>query len=236
VGFNYLPFMVIFVFIFLIIFFSSWKTIKSQKTVYIQNTEDIPITKKKIGLSLFLIIAVVVIRSWIQVGLMTYIPFYYIDYLKTDPFYAGQLVFVLLLGGAVGTLAGALLADHYGHKKFLVFSLLLTSLLFPLILILNGIMLFIVLGLFGAMLVSPCTATIVMAQQLLPKHLGLVSGLMAGFAIGMGGAGVTILGIVADNFGVPLALQSITILPLIGLGMSLLIRLPRNETTNIVTC
>jgi MFS transporter, FSR family, fosmidomycin resistance protein len=225
-GFSYLPLMVLFSFIFLLVFFSSWKTVNAPKVQGVQHATDTPDTHKSAYVSLALIIAVVMIRSWIQVGLMTYIPFYYIDYLKDDPFYAGQLVSVFLLGGAIGTLGGALLSDRYGHKRFLVLSLLLTTLVFPLIFFFKGLLLFIVLGVIGAILISPCTATIVMSQQLLPKHLGVVSGLMAGFAIGTGGAGVVVLGVIADYLGVQVALQSITILPFIGFVISLLIRYP----------
>jgi len=47
---------------------------------------------------------------------------------------------------------------------------------------------------------------------------------MVGFAIGTGGIGVTLLGLVADNFGVPVALESIMILPLVGFLLSLVVR------------
>ena len=230
-GFSYLPLMMVFSLIFFAPFFSSWNTINAPKIQGVQHAADMSEAQKSAYISLSMIIAVVMIRSWIQVGLMTYIPFYYIDYLKDDPFYAGQLVSVFLLGGAIGTLGGAILSDRYGHKRYLVLSLLLTTLAFPLIFFFKGLLLFIVLGVIGAILISPCTAAIVMSQQLLPKHLGIVSGLMAGFAIGTGGAGVTILGVIADYFGVPAALQSITILPLMGLVISLFIRYPLNQET-----
>jgi FSR family fosmidomycin resistance protein-like MFS transporter len=63
-----------------------------------------------------------------------------------------------------------------------------------------------------------------MAQRLLPKRLGVASGLMVGFAIGTGGIGVTLLGLVADRFGVPAALESIMILPAIGFLLSLIVQ------------
>jgi FSR family fosmidomycin resistance protein-like MFS transporter len=65
-----------------------------------------------------------------------------------------------------------------------------------------------------------------MAQRLLPHRLGVASGLMVGFAIGTGGLGVTLLGIVADHFGVAAALKTILFLPLVGLVFALLIRYP----------
>jgi MFS transporter, FSR family, fosmidomycin resistance protein len=60
-----------------------------------------------------------------------------------------------------------------------------------------------------------------MAQDLLPGRLGMASGLMVGFAIGTGGLGVTLLGLVADYWGVPAALQTMAVMPLIGLLLCL---------------
>jgi len=85
-------------------------------------------------------------------------------------------------------------------------------------------MLFFVLGFQGMLLISTFAVTVVMAQKLLPARLGIASGLMVGFAIGTGGIGVTLLGIVADNFGVPVALESIMVLPFIGFILSLALR------------
>jgi len=49
-----------------------------------------PLQKHEI-LGLLILIGMLVTRSWIQSGLVTYIPFYHIDYLKGDPLYAGKL-------------------------------------------------------------------------------------------------------------------------------------------------
>jgi FSR family fosmidomycin resistance protein-like MFS transporter len=78
----------------------------------------------------------------------------------------------------------------------------------------------------GMVLISSFTVTVVMAQRLLPRHLGAASGLMVGFAIGAGGLGVTFLGIVADHYGVPAALNAIIFLPIIGTLLSLGIKEP----------
>jgi FSR family fosmidomycin resistance protein-like MFS transporter len=178
-------------------------------------------------ISLFLIISIVVMRSWTQMGLLTYIPFYYINYLKGDPLFAGKLIFVYLLCGAAGTLLGSPFADKWGHKLFLRLSMFLATLTLPLIFvpfIAKSYLLFFVLGLQGIFLISTFSVTIVMAQKLLPHRLGIASGLMVGFAIGTGGIGVTLLGLVADTFGVPVALESIMILPFIGFVLSLIVR------------
>ena len=165
--------------------------------------------------SLSILISLVVVRSWIQLGLISYIPFYYIDYLKGDPILAGKLVSTFLIAGAVGTLVGAPLADRWGHKRFLITTFLLS---FPLLLLFYnaaGWWAFILVAVTGMVLVSSFSTTVVMAQVILPHHLGMVSGLMVGFAIGAGGIGVTLLGMVADTWGVPAAMKAIIVAPLI---------------------
>jgi FSR family fosmidomycin resistance protein-like MFS transporter len=176
--------------------------------------------------SLVLTICVVIMRSWVQVGIMAYIPFYFINFLKGDPVYAAKLVTVFLTGGAAGTLAGAPVADRFGHRFLLRLSMLLSALCFPLILLIKGTLLFVVLFVLGAILVSSFSVTVVMAQRLLPRNMGIASGLMTGFAIGVGGVGVTLLGVIADRFGVEAALRSIAILPVAGFLLSLVLRYP----------
>ena len=74
--------------------------------------------------------------------------------LKGDPLYAGKLVSAFLLGGVAGTLGGSPLADRWGHHRLLSLSMLLTSLLFPLIRVTQGLWLFAVLAVMG-MITSP---------------------------------------------------------------------------------
>lgn len=226
-GFDYLPLMIIFALIFVALLFYARNSMADAKPVQAATGKSgQESTPKGAYVALFLIIATVVMRSWTQLGLMTYIPFYYIDYLKGEPIYAGTLVSVFLLGGVAGTLIGSFLADKWGHKLYLILSMVLTSLLFPLVFLAQGLALFVALAAVGMALISSFTVTVVMAQQLLPRNLGIASGLMVGFAIGTGGIGVTILGVIADHFGVPVALQSIMALPLAGLVLSLFVRYP----------
>lgn len=225
-GFEFLPAMIIFSLIFVALLSYAWGALSAAKQVPAQTVRSAEDVHTGAYISLSLIIATVIMRSWTQIGLMTYIPFYYIDYLKGEPLYAGQLVSVFLLGGVAGTIVGSVIADRMGHKRYLIGSMLLSSVLFPLIFMAEGLMLFVTLGAVGMVLISSFTVTIVMAQQLLPRNLGIASGLMVGFAIGTGGIGVTILGVIADHWGVPAALKSIMVLPVAGLILSLPIGYP----------
>ncbi len=179
--------------------------------------------------SLLLLISVVVVRSWIQLGLVSFIPFYYIDYLKGDPLYAGKLVSTFLMAGAFGTLLGGPMADLWGHKKYLLITLILT---FPLLILFyhtSGLVAFIVLGISGMVLISSFAITTLMAQMLLPNYLGMAAGLMIGFAMGAGGIGVTLLGAIADTWGVPMAIKTIFAMPLIAFGLALMVKYPPAE-------
>ncbi|OGP92794.1 MAG: fosmidomycin resistance protein [Deltaproteobacteria bacterium RBG_16_54_18] len=185
--------------------------------------------------ALCLVIFIVIMRSWTQLGLMTYIPFYYINVLKGNPLFAGKLVSVFLACGAIGTLLGAPLADRWGYRFFVRLSMFLSTVTLPFFFlpaVQNSILIFFVLGLQGVFLVATFSVTIVMAQKILPHKLGVASGLLVGFAIGTGGMGVTLLGIVADRFGVPAALQSIMIIPLVGFIASLFLREGEEEESS----
>lgn len=223
-GFPYIPIMIIPAATFLIIMARSWGDIVTHKSAAEETKTLRQAHQSSAYISLALIIITVIMRSWTHAGLQTYIPFYYVNYLKGDPIYAGKLVSVFLLGGAIGTLTGSPVADRIGHRLYLILSLLLTTLMFPLILVASGAALFFILFVFGMILISSFTVTIVMAQHLLPGNLGVASGLMVGFAIGTGGIGVTLLGALADRYGVPFALKSIVALPLMGLVTSLFVR------------
>jgi FSR family fosmidomycin resistance protein-like MFS transporter len=185
----------------------------------------IPLSKDQ-KMSFFLLISLATFRAWAQIGLVTYIPFYYIDYLKGNPLYAGRLVTTFLMAGALGTLIGAPLADRWGHKKFLLTTLILSSPLLLLFYYSSGLLSFIILGITGMVLISTFALSTVMAQALLPQHLGMASGMLVGFTMSAGGLGVTVLGAIADAWGVPMAIKSIFVLPLIAFGLGLLVKYP----------
>jgi len=230
-GLSSLPLMAVPAFLFAVLLFSNRGKIALPAKGPEQSRKASPAeAPQRAYWGLIIIIAIVMVRSWIQFGLMSYIPFYYINYLKGDPLYASKLVFVFLLGAAIGTLAGAPLADRWGHKRYLSWSMLLSAVLLPFTLLAaKGAILFVALGLVGMITISTFSLTVVMAQRLLPSNLGVAAGLMVGFAIGAGGICVTFLGVLADNFGVPFALKSIAILPLLGFILCLILKYPEAE-------
>jgi FSR family fosmidomycin resistance protein-like MFS transporter len=173
-----------------------------------------------------LLIGMAMLRSWAQIGLITFIPFYYINYMKGDPITAGNLLFAFLSSGTLGTLVGGPLADRFGYKKILLLSLGASCPLLVLFLLSSGIWSFIWFILAGFILIFSFAITMVMGQSFLPKHVGMASGLILGFAIGTGGIGATLLGLVADRWGVPFTLWIIVFIPWLAFILAALIPYP----------
>ncbi|MEJ5377764.1 MAG: MFS transporter [bacterium] len=203
-----------------------------QKAALAQISEGSRQGPKPLGkrwIPLILLILAVTVRSIIHMGIVAFVPFYFVDILKAGAGTAAKMVTVFLMCGAAGTLIGAPIADRLGHKRFFVGSMLVLLPLLWAFLGVRDIEAFVLLGLAGAVLVSSFSVTIVMAQHLLPDRLGMASGLMVGFAIGTGGIAATVLGSVADIWGVLRVLQITASLPLLGLLLGLAIPYPYKE-------
>ncbi len=198
--------------------------VKSEKSDLREKKEGSPPVGENRGWgSMSLLVFAVSMRSWAHMGLITFVPFYYIHFLNGDAITAGRLVFVFLMGGVVGTLIGAAIADKIGHKHYFCLSMILSVPLLFLFLQVGGFWAFIILFLVGLLLISSFSVTVVMGQMILRNRLGMASGLTMGFVIGMGGVGAGLLGIVADSWGVMTVLKLIVYMPAIGLIPALMI-------------
>jgi FSR family fosmidomycin resistance protein-like MFS transporter len=173
-----------------------------------------------------LIVLIVVFRTWTQLGIAAFLPFLYREELASNPGFVATLLFLFLGAGAFGTLAGGPIADRIGHRRMLFLSLALQIPLIFLFLNARGWAVFPLAAAVGATIVSTFSVTIVMAQELFPRRMATASGTIAGFAIGTGGIGVTLLGMVADQYGVPAAVSLINFLPAIGALLAVMLPIP----------
>jgi MFS transporter, FSR family, fosmidomycin resistance protein len=176
-----------------------------------------------------LLILVVTIRAWASLGFTTFVPFYYVDYLHGDPRMVGPLLFVFLGAGALGTVAAGPLADRCGARAFVRWVFLAAVPFGVLFLNTGGVTAFVMLGLFGAVLTSTFSVSVVLGQSYLPRNAGMASGLIVGFAIGTGGLGVAALGRVADRYGLPAALEISALMPLAGFIAARFLPAPRDR-------
>lgn len=158
--------------------------------------------------------SVVVLRSWTQIGMAAFLPFFYLE--SDIPLKYGDLLTFLFLGaGAIGTFLGGKYSDRIGHKWLLFASMFLTIPFAWMLPNLSGIVMIIVLFLFGFFVLSSFAVTVVYGQMMLPNNIGLASGLMIGLGVGAGGIGSTLMGWISDNFGVDMVFDLFVIIPIL---------------------
>lgn len=179
-----------------------------------------------------LLLLIVTLRSATRLSLLTFVPFYLINILQRDPLIAGKYLSAFLLAGTVGSLIGGPVADRYGYKRAVISSLGLTPIFLYLFFYTSGMWSMIFFLVAGFLLVFSNAVTMAMGQSLMPENLGMASGLILGLAMGIGGIGTTILGGVADHWGVPFTLLIIFLLPLFGFLLCFFMPYPpqRQET------
>lgn len=166
-----------------------------------------------------LLVVIVTLRSWVQIGVAGFLPFFYIH--NHVPLARAEWFDFLFLGaGAVGTFIGGTLSDRIGKKWILLGSMSLSIPFAALLPYANGPWAVLILILFGFFVLSSFAVTVVYAQQLLPRNLGLAAGLMIGFSVGAGGIGATLMGALADKYGVAMVLQLLVILPILSALLS----------------
>jgi FSR family fosmidomycin resistance protein-like MFS transporter len=172
-------------------------------------------------------------RTIVYFGLITFVPLYYVGELGASKAEANTALAVMLVGGAVGTLIGGRVADRIGRRATLVLSL---SLVAPLVLAFHAAgkdLATVLVFVLGAATVATFSVTVVMGQEYLPSRIGVASGVTLGLAIGVGGLGAPLLGLVADHWGLSAAIDVIAVLPVLGVLMAL--TLPRERLSRAVS-
>lgn len=170
---------------------------------------------------LLLLLTFIFFRSTLHAGLSTYIPLYYVNYLHGSPVHAGYMLSLFLGGGVFGTFIGATLSDRLGRKTIITGSMILVFPMVAAIPYTSGLVTMVLLTFVGFALISSFAMTLIMSQKMMPGYEGMASGLTIGFTIGLGGLGVTILGYIADQYGLPVIFTILSALPVVGILLSL---------------
>lgn len=179
-----------------------------------------------INLPLLALLGMVLVRATVHSGINTFVPLYYTSFLSGSPAYAASLLTVYLAAGAVGTLLGGPLSDHYGSRKVMLYSILPVAVLLYFFTMLGGIWSFILLAVISVLLAATFTSSLVMAQKMMPGNIAMASGLTLGFSIGLGAIGVLGLGRLADVSGLLWVFDLLAFLPVIGFVLTLFVQEP----------
>lgn len=175
------------------------------------------LTKTQVTTSVIILLVLIFSKFFYTASISSYFTFYLMDKFQLSIQDAQFHLFWFLAACAVGTLIGGPLGDKFGRKYVIWFSVLGAA---PFTLLLPYVDLFwtgVISVIIGMIISSAFPAILVYAQELLPKKLGMVSGLFYGFAFGMGGLGSALLGSLADKTSITYIYQLCAYLPLIGI-------------------
>ncbi|MBA9072463.1 FSR family fosmidomycin resistance protein-like MFS transporter [Flavobacterium gossypii] len=189
-------------------------TLRSKKKVEVVLPD---LSQKRIVISVIILLVLIFSKFFYMASMSSYFTFYLIEKFNLSVQDAQFHLFLFLASCALGTLLGGPLGDKFGRKYVIWFSVLGAA---PFALFLPYADLFwtgILSVVIGIIISSAFPAILVYAQELLPKKLGMVSGLFYGFAFGMGGLGSALLGYTADHIGIEAVYKICAYLPLIGI-------------------
>jgi FSR family fosmidomycin resistance protein-like MFS transporter len=188
--------------------------------------------KKTVAYALGILI-MLLFSKFVYVASMTgFYAFYLMDHFGVTTGKAQLIIFTLLAAGAVGTFMGGPLADRFGRRNMIWFSILGTA---PFSLLLPFVNLFwsaVLCACIGFILLSGFSVIVVYAQELLPGKVGTVSGLFFGLAFGLGGIGSAVLGTLADATSIGFVIRLCAYLPLLGLFAAFL---PTDKKLNMTS-
>jgi len=204
---------------FISYYIGTWYKKRLQSTARsMKRTIRVPdLSNSRIVMTVIILLLLIVSKYFYIASITNYFQFYTIKKFGINEVEAQVYLFYFLIAVAVGTLLGGAFGDRFGRKYVIWFSVLGVApfaLALPYVgLTMTGVLIVVI----GLILSSAFPAIIVYAQELLPKKLGMVSGLFYGFAFGMGGIGSAVLGWQADHTSIEFIYHLCSYLPLIGI-------------------
>jgi FSR family fosmidomycin resistance protein-like MFS transporter len=149
------------------------------------------------------LISVSATRAWSSALVTSFLPVYAVSR-GASIVDASRLLTLFLLAGAVGGLFGGWLADRVGRDRVIITSLLCAAPFCVLLALQDGVGGAFIVGtaMSGLLLNGSFVVLAVRGQESMPGSLGMVSGLMLGLSIGLGGLAVTPMAILAERVGI----------------------------------
>lgn len=189
--------------------------IKKKKVSTEDAASSIPSKVVYIGIGILLVI--VFARSWYSAAIGNYYQFFAREEYGLTIQQAQIPLYLFMIFGVVGTFFGGMLADRIGRRTMMIVSLVGSIPLALLLPHLSLVWIYPVISLLGFVLQSGFSVSVVYAQEIMPGKVGTASGLVTGFAFGMGAVGSVVLGSLADLKSMEFVMVATSLLTLIGL-------------------
>lgn len=171
--------------------------------------------------------AVVVVRSIVFFGAISFIALYFINDFGTSEVVGGAALTLFLVAGAFGTIIGGWTADRLGRLVSirLGFALAVPSVL-GLALAQNWVVALVFVALAGVTVFMPFAVFVILGQDYLPNRIGIASGVTVGLAVTVGGLFSPFLGWVADATDLRVTFAILGALTVVALALAFLLREP----------
>jgi FSR family fosmidomycin resistance protein-like MFS transporter len=156
----------------------------------------------------------------------SYYTFYLIERFGVTVQLSQVMLFLYLVVGALGVIAGGMVGDRVGRRRVIWISILGSL---PFAVLLPHVSLFwtgVLSVLVGFIMASAFSSILIYAIDLVPHRVGLVGGLFYGLAFGLGGLTAAALGLLADQIGIIGVFRLCAWLPALGLLTFLLPHAP----------
>lgn len=172
--------------------------------------------------SLFLLYALVVLRTVVSLSFATFVPVL-LTRQGMSVGEAGAAMALYLFMSGIGGFWGGTLADRFGPRRVILWSLLLSTPFLVAAPQLTGWGFAGTLAIGGLFLQSTLPVNVSFGQALAPHSAATVSSLMMGVAWGTGGMLVPVTGTLADALGLPTTLTIMACLPLAAAALARLL-------------
>ncbi|WP_121012079.1 MFS transporter [Saccharothrix australiensis] len=157
----------------------------------------------------------VVCRSVVFIGLSTFISLYVRQRVDGGDTAGTAALFLLFLGGAVGSVLGGSLADRYDRVRVSRWSYLVSVVAVAGVVHVPGPAVFFFVALTSVALYVPFSLQVTLGQDYLPSRVGTASGVTLGLTVSVGGLAGPLLGRLADVTSLRTALTPLIAMPVL---------------------
>ncbi len=193
-------------------------SVRMRKKAELAREEAPPIPWKPLST----VILLMMLRSWVLIGISAFIPIWYDEMGYSRLFYA-SLTTTILLCSAAGAIGVGSMADRHGRRKLLTVASVASVPVILLFAQFPGVPAFFTAAMIGLLAASTGPLLLVMAQQLMSGRPGMASGLILGLGFIMGAVGVPIMGAVADEWGIQNAMRLWALIATLTIFVSMLL-------------
>ncbi len=171
---------------------------------------------------------VVVLRSIAYFGLASLLALFAIRHFHLSAGAGSAVLTVFIASGVIGTLSGGWLADRWQRVGVLRLGYGLAALGVLLLVVAPDVaVLFVAAFMLGIVLFAPFAVQVTLGQDFLPNRIGIASGVTLGLATSAGGVAAPLFGLLADTYGLSVALGTVVVFPAAACALTFLLRDPR---------